>query len=308
MRHTATTFKVAIVGLGKVGATVAYAMMLSGTPSELVLFAREKKKAVGEKLDLEHALPFLDYVKITATDDYADLAGSNLVVITAGVAQKPGETRLDLCKNNASILEVILPKITKAAPDAIVLIIANPVDVLVNIAHAIVPTSGGRIFGSGTTLDTARFRYHLAEHLKINSRSIHVYVLGEHGDTSFPVYQYATVGGTRLLDFDGMTRETILRAYELARNAAYNIIEAKGATYYAIGVVATQLMETIASDAKTIFPLSVPLHNYYGHSGVSLSVPCVLGKDGVEKVLRVELSAGEEEALAKSVTTLKQYC
>lgn len=302
------TFKVSIVGIGKVGATVAYAMMLDGTPSELVLVARDKKKAEGEKLDLEHGLPFLDYVKIVATDDYADVAGSNLVVITAGVAQKPGETRLDLCKNNTAILEGILPKIVAAEPNALVLIIANPVDVLTNIAHQIVPQAAGRIFGSGTTLDTARFRYHLGENMKVNPKSIHAYVLGEHGDTSFPVYQYATVGGTRLLDYPGMTKEIIQQSYDLARKAAYSIIESKGATYYAIGVVATKLMETICSDAKTIFPLSVPLHNYYGHSGVSLSVPCVLGKNGIAKVLRIDLSPEEEENLALSVKTLKQYC
>lgn len=305
--RTPNTFKVSIVGIGKVGATVAYAMMLDGTPSEIVLLARDKKKAQGEKLDLEHALPFLDYVKITATDDYADLKGSNLVVLTAGAAQKPGETRLDLCKNNAKILEELLPKIVLAEPSALILIIANPVDVLTNLAHQMIPHAGGRIFGSGTTLDTARFRFHLGEHLNVNPKSIHAYVLGEHGDTSFPVYQYATVGGIRLLDFPNTTKETVEHAYHLARKAAYNIIESKGATYYAIGVVATKLMGSICSDAKTIYPLSVPLHNYYAHSGVSLSIPCVLGKDGVEKVLRIDLSPEEEENLALSVRTLKQY-
>lgn len=304
----ANAFKVGVVGLGHVGSTVAYAMMLDGTPSEIVLLARDKSKAEGEKLDMEHALPFLDYVKLTATDDYAELAGANLVIITAGVAQKPGETRLDLCKNNSIILEDILPKIVHAEPNAIILIIANPVDVLTHIAHRIVPSAKGRIFGSGTTLDTARFRFHLGEKLQVNPKSIHAYVLGEHGDSSFPVYQYATVGGTRLLDFPGVTKEIVEECYGLARKAAYNIIESKGATYYAIGVVATKLMEAICSDAKTIFPLSVPLDNYRGHSGVALSVPCVLGKGGIEKVLSIDLSPEEEENLAKSVQALKQYC
>jgi len=306
--HIANTFKVGIVGLGKVGSTVAYAMMLDGTPSEIVLLARDKAKAEGEKLDMEHALPFLDYVKLTATDDYADLAGSQLIIITAGVAQKPGETRLDLCRNNATILEEILPKIVYAEPNALVLIIANPVDVLTHMAHRIVPKAAGRIFGSGTTLDTARFRYHLGEQLQVNPKSIHAYVLGEHGDSSFPVYQYATVGGTRLLDFPGVTQEIVQHCYDLARKAAYNIIESKGATYYAIGVVATKLMEAICSDAKTIFPLSVPLDNYRGHSGVALSVPCILGRNGIERVLDIDLSPEEEEHLAKSVQALKQYC
>jgi len=301
------SFKVSIVGLGKVGMSAAYAMMLDGTPTEIVLVSREKEKAMGEKLDLEHALPFLDYVTITATDDYADVAGSHLVVITAGAAQKPGETRLNLCDNNRKILEDILPKIHIAAPDALILIIANPVDVLTYHAHQIIPNAKGRIFGSGTMLDTARFKFHLAEHLQVNPKSVHAYVLGEHGDSSFPVYANATVGGQKLMEFEGINIEIIQDAYIKARQAAYNIIQAKGATYYAIGVVATKIMEAIFSDAKTVFPLSVPLENYYGHSGVSLSVPCVLGARGVERVLHLDLSQEEQEHLAKSVAVLHEY-
>lgn len=301
------SFKVSIVGLGKVGMSAAYAMMLDGTPTEIVLVSREKEKAVGEKLDLEHALPFLDYVTITATDDYADIAGSRLVVITAGAAQKPGETRLNLCDNNRKILEEILPKIEAAAPDALILIVSNPVDVLTYHAHHIIPHAKGRIFGSGTMLDTARFKFHLAEYLHINPKSVHAYVLGEHGDSSFPVYAHATVGGQKLMDFEGMSVEVIQDAYTKARQAAYNIIQAKGATYYAIGVVATKIMEAIFSDAKTVFPLSVPLENYYGHSGVSLSVPCVLGARGIERVLHLDLSQEEQEHLAKSVAVLQEY-
>ncbi len=301
------SFKVSIVGLGKVGMSAAYAMMLDGTPTEIVLVSREKEKAMGEKLDLEHALPFLDYVAITATNDYADIAGSHLVVITAGAAQKPGETRLNLCDNNRKILEEILPKIHTAAPDALILIIANPVDVLTYHAHQIIPIAKGRIFGSGTMLDTARFKFHLAEHLHVNPKSVHAYVLGEHGDSSFPVYANATVGGQRLMEFEGMSMEVVQDAYKKAREAAYNIIKAKGATYYAIGVVATKIMEAVFSDAKTVFPLSVPLDAYYGHSDVCLSVPCVLGTNGVERVLHLELSQQEQENLAKSVDVLKQY-
>ena len=306
--NIACSFKVAVVGIGKVGATVAYAMMLDGTPTDIILLARDKKKAVGEKLDLEHALPFLDYVNIVATDDYADLAEAHLVVITAGAAQAPGETRLDLCKKNEAILKDILLKVLSANPTAIILIIANPVDVLVNLAHGIAPHASGRIFGSGTMLDTARFRSYISDIIHVDPKSIHAYVLGEHGDSSFPVYEYATVGGIRLLDFPGVTREKIQEAHEKTKKAAYTIIESKGATYYAIGVVATKIMQTMFSDAKTIFPLSVPLDNYYGHSGVSLSVPCVLGSQGVESVLHLSLSDGEQVNLKKSVDTLKQYC
>lgn len=301
------SFKVAIVGLGKVGMSAAYAMMLDGTPTDIVLLAREKEKALGEKLDLEHALPFLDYVNIIATNDYADLAGAHLVVVTAGAAQKPGETRLDLCANNRAIMADILPKINAAAPDALILMIANPVDVLVQFANSILPNAKGRIFGSGTMLDTARFRFHLAETLHVNPRSVHAYVLGEHGDSSFPVYANATVGGQKLMEFPGINDQVIKDAYQKARDAAYNIIKAKGATYYAIGVVATKIMEAVFSDAKTVLPLSVPLDNYYGLSGVSLSVPCILGARGIEQVLHLDLSQEEQANLKKSAETLSQY-
>lgn len=301
------SFKVAIVGLGRVGMTAAYAMMLNGTPTDIVLVSREKNKAQGEKLDLEHALPFLDYVNIVATDDYADIAGAHLVVVAAGAAQKPGQTRLDLCGTNQAILDDILPKINKAAPDALILIISNPVDVLVQHAHRILPDAKGRVFGSGTMLDTARFRYHLGERLGVNPQNVHAYILGEHGDTSFPVFANATVGGQPLMQMPGVTMQMIQDTYLKSRNAAYNIIEAKGATYYAIGMVATKIMEAVFSDAHSVFPLSVPLDNYYGHRDVSLSVPCVLGARGIERILTLDLSQEEQAHLAHSVEALKQY-
>lgn len=300
--------KVSIVGLGRVGMTTAYSMMLDGTPSEIVLVSREKQKAMGEQLDLEHALPLLDYVKIRATDDYKDVAGSQLVVIAAGAAQKPEQTRLELCSVNRGIMQQILPQVEKYAPEAVILIVSNPVDVLTQVAHEILPHAKGRIFGSGTTLDTARFRYHLSEQMDVDPHSVHAYILGEHGDSSFPVYTYATVGGQKLLNFPNMSRELILECYQQARNAAANIIQAKGATYYAIATVVTKLMEAILSDSKTVFPLSVPLDGRYGIRDVCLSVPCVLGARGVERILEVELSEEEEAALHRSAEVLRNAC
>lgn len=304
-------FKVSIVGLGHVGSTTAFSMLLDGTPSELVLYARDKQKAVGEKLDLEHALPFLNYTNIIATDNFKDMENSNLIVIAAGAAQKPGETRLDLIKSNLAIIDDIMPKILLHAPTSPILIISNPVDVLTYRANQIAGTSsakGTRIFGSGTMLDTARFRYHLSEYIKVNPRSIHAYVLGEHGDTSFPVYHHATVGGQKLSEFPGFSKEQVKDAYQKARNAAYNIIEAKGATFYAIAVVATQIMRSMYSDARTVMPVSVPLHNYRGYSNVALSVPCVVGDKGVEQILSLDLSAEEQKNLEISIKTLQSYC
>jgi len=302
------SFKVSIIGAGRVGATAAFTMMLDGTPTEIVLYGRDRKKMLGEKLDLEHALPFLDYVNIVATDSFDQVANSHLIVYTAGAAQNPGETRLDLCKKNLEILEKTLPEINQVAPDALILIIANPVDVLTYHAHRIIPNANRRVFGSGTMLDTARFRFHLAEKIHVDPQSIHAYVLGEHGDSSFPVYAFGTVGGQRITEFPGMDKQSIFNAYNKARNAAYNIINAKGSTYYAIGVVAKRIMQTIFSDAKTVLPLSVPLHNYHGHSGVALSVPCILGANGIEKILNIDLSLEEQRGLAHSVEVLKQFC
>ncbi len=305
----AGSFKVGVVGCGKVGMTAAFAMMLSGTPTEMVLVDRNKEKAMGEKLDLEHATSLLSsYVAITGTDDYQELAGSKLVVYTSGVAQAPGQTRLDLVNINKKILEEILPKIHAAAPEAIILIVANPVDVLTFFANKIIPEAKGKIFGSGTMLDTARFRFHLGEALSINPHSIHAYVLGEHGDTSFPVYAQTQVGGQKLTEMTGVTEAMIQEAYQKTREAAAKIIEAKGATYYAIGVVVTKIMQAIFSDSKTVFPLSVPLMNYEGISGVAMSIPCILGADGVEKILEVDFSVEEKEKLNTSFQTLLPFC
>lgn len=302
-----------MVGCGRVGMTAAYAMLLSGTPTEIVLFDRNKDKAQGEKMDLEQALSLLPaYVKITATDNFADLAGVKLIIYTAGVAQAPGQTRLDLVNTNRRILEEILPKINQAAPESVILMVANPVDVLTYWANEIVdtspPSSNGRIFGSGTMLDTARFRFHLSEILTVNPHSIHAYILGEHGETSFPVYANTSIGGQNMLDLPNITKEVIDLAYQQTREAAKKIIEAKGATYYAIGVVVMKIMQAIASDSKTVYPLSVPLTEYQGYTGVALSVPCVLGASGVEKILDVDLSASEKEAFDRSVAALIPFC
>ncbi len=303
------SFKVAVVGCGKVGMTAAYAMMLSGTPTEIVLFDRHKDRAMGEKLDLEHALSLLSgYVNIIATDNYADLADSKLIVYSAGTAQQPGQTRLDLVNTNKKILEEVLLKINAAAPGSVILIVANPVDVLTYYAHKLIPDAGGKIFGSGTMLDTARLRFHLSETLKINPHSIHAYVLGEHGDSSFPVFANTTVGGQKLLELPGMSEAVVSEAYQKTKEAANKIIEAKGATYYAIGVVVMKIMQAVFSDSKTVYPLSVPLDNYLGFSGVALSVPCILGENGVEKILSVDLSPTEKTALEKSVAALRPYC
>jgi L-lactate dehydrogenase len=303
-----SSIKVGVIGLGHVGVTTAFAMLFNGAPNELVLLSRDKKKAEGEALDLDHALPFLESAKITPTDSYKDLEGCRFVVVTAGSAQKPGETRLDLVSKNVAIIEDIIPKVMKYAPDAIVLVVSNPVDVLTYKANKIAKKARlGQIFGSGTILDTARFRTHLSEKLEVNPGSIHAYILGEHGDSSFPVISSASVGGQNITELKNFSMEFALEAYEQARSAAYKIIEAKGATYYAIAAAVVEIMNAVLRDEQTVLPVSVPLDNYYGLSNVALSIPCVIGKNGVERQLMASLSEEEVVKMYNSAKTLQEF-
>lgn len=299
--------KVAIVGAGKVGLTGAYALLLDGLVNDLVLWNRSKDKIIGDELDLNHAMPFAHETRIIATNDYADLADSDIVFFTAGAAQEPGQSRLDLAQKNIAILEQMLPQIVAAAPNAVIVLVTNPVDVLTYKAVQMANLPFGQIFGSGTTLDTARFRFNLGQNLDINPRSIHTYVLGEHGDSSFPMISSATVGGQNLTSLEGFSYEKVGTAYQDARDAAATIINTKGATFYGIGTVIKKIAATILRDAKTVLPLTVPLQNYYGVSDVSLSVPCILGRNGIKRVLTANLDGGEQEKLHQSAQAVKQF-
>ncbi len=299
--------KIAIIGCGNVGMTAAYALLHTGLINELVLVGRNKAALVGEQLDLEHGMSFLPNCKITATDDYATLVDTDVVMYSAGAAQKPGETRLDLCANNVAILESIIPQVVHYAPNAVILIITNPVDILTYKAYQMAKLPKGRIFGSGTTLDTARFRFHLSDFLKVNPQSIHAYILGEHGDSSFPAISSATVGGQPLTSLSKFSQERAMKAFEQAQKAAYKIIEAKGATFYGIGTVISHIVTKILRNSRTVLPVSIPLHDYMDHNGVALSVPCVIGRNGVEDILEIRLDWEERQKLEKSVKTLKQF-
>jgi L-lactate dehydrogenase len=300
-------FKVSVIGCGNVGATAAYAMLIDGTPSELVLIDRSKEKAEGLLLDFEHSLTFLPYTKITASDDYSACAGSHLIVITAGARQMEGETRLQLIEKNRKIFQELIPALAKVAPESILLIVSNPVDVLTYEAIKLSGFPAGRVFGSGTMLDTARFQFHISERLCLNPKSIEAYVLGEHGDTSFPVYSSANVAGKPLTSFEGFTPEVAKQCYEDTKNAAYRIIHDMGFTCYSIGIVIREIMGHIFQHSRIVVPLSINLDGFYGHKDVALSVPCVLDSGGVADIIEVPLDKTEQENLAKSVDTLKSY-
>lgn len=301
------TNKVAIIGCGHVGMTAAYSILHSGLVNDLVLYGRTKSEIVGEELDLEHGMSFLPYSRVKATDSYEDIAGSDIVIVTAGVSQKPSETRLDLADKNVAIMGEIIPQVVKYAPDSIIVIVSNPVDVLTYKAYLMAGLPKGRIFGTGTTLDTARFRYHLSEFLHINPQSIHAYILGEHGNSSFPALSSATVGGQSVMTLSGFSEDRAYKAYEKTKEAAYKIIEAKGSTYYGIGSVISHIVKRIFQDARSVLPLSIPLHNYQGLSGTALSVPCIIGRNGVETLLDIKLSWEEKKKLEKSAAIIKEY-
>lgn len=300
------TFKVAIVGVGKVGATAAYALLLDGAVTDLVLIAHDVEKARGEKEDLEQSLPFLPNCNISVSDNYGDVAGSEVVIVTAGAAQQPGEDRLSLLKKNLAIFSEIMPKIKEANPNGTVLVVSNPVDILTYHSYQVASFRPGQVLGSGTVLDTARFRENLSKAFGVNPRSIHAYILGEHGDSSFPLLSSANIGGQLLSTFPEYSEQSVQAAYQQAKNAAYRIIQAKGATYYAIGTVILKIVKSIYSDAKTVLPVSHPLQNFYGLSDVSLSVPCIVGANGIERVLNAPLNENETAQLHHSAEVLRQ--
>ena len=302
--------KVAIIGCGFVGSASAFALLESGLFSEIVLIDANQEKAEGEALDIAHGAPFARPTKIYA-GEYKDIADAAIVVVTAGAGQKPGETRLDLVKKNVGIFKSVIPSITEYNKDGILLIVANPVDVLTYAAAKISGFPENRVFGSGTVLDTARFKYLLGEHLEVDSRAVHAFIIGEHGDSEIAAWSSANVSGIPVNDFCEMRghfehAKAMERIAEEVKNSAYEIIEKKGATYYGIAMSVKRICEAIVRDEKSILPISSIQHNNYGISDVALSMPAIVGRDGVECAVPYELSKKEVEALQESAKTLKE--
>ena len=301
--------KVAVVGCGFVGSASAFALMESGLFSEMVLIDVSREKAEGEALDISHGLPFAKPMSIYA-GDYSDISDASIIVVTAGAGQKPGETRLDLVRKNVGIFRSIIPEIAKNNHEAILLIVANPVDIL---TYAAVKLSGfpeNRVFGSGTVLDSARLKYLLGEHLGVDSRSVHAFIIGEHGDSEIAAWSSANVSGIPLHSFCEMRghfshNESMERIAETVKNSAYEIINRKGATYYGIAMSVRRICEAIVRDEKSILPVSSIQHDNYGISDVALSMPAIVGRDGVEGTVPIALSGKEALALKHSADTLR---
>lgn len=301
--------RVAVVGAGNVGATFAYALLLSGLAAELVLIDANQARAEGEVMDLNHAVPFTHPMRIWA-GGYADCAGAAITVVAAGAGQRAGETRLDLVKKNAAIFRQLIPEVVRHNPEGILLVATNPVDVLTHAAWRLSGLPPQRVIGSGTILDTARFRYLLSRHFGVDSRSVHAHIIGEHGDSEVPVWSLANIAGMRLPDFcaaqglpyDGAAMDEIFRQ---TRDAAYHIIERKGATYYAVAAGLMRIVEAILRDQRTVLSVSSLIEGPYGLSDVCLSLPTVVRRQGVERVLTLDLSPAEREALSRSADVLK---
>jgi len=302
--------KVAIVGAGKVGSTFAYALLLNGLVGQIVLIDVDRRRAEGEAMDLNHTVPLSHSVRIWA-GDYPDTAGADVVVVSAGVAQRPGETRLDLVKRNAAIFGDVIPRVVEHNKSAILLIATNPVDVLSYVAWKASGFPSERVIGSGTVLDTARLRYLLAEHLRVDPRNVHAHVVGEHGDSEVPVWSLANVAGMQLHDYcvrhkcelGAEVRDRIARQ---TRDAAYEIIQRKGATYYAVAVGLLRIVESILRDQHSVLSVSSLVPACYDVGDVYLSLPAVIGRAGVERVLHLELSEAEARALHRSAGVVRE--
>ena len=302
--------RVAIVGAGNVGATFAYTLLLSGLASEIVLIDLNRQRAEGEAMDLNHSVPFAHPARVWA-GDYPDCAGAALTVVTAGAAQRPGESRLDLARRNAAIMRQIVPLIAQHNPGGVLLMATNPVDVLSHVAWRASGLPAERVIGSGTILDTARFRYLLSEHFGVDPRSVHAYIVGEHGDSEVPVWSLANIAGMRLRDFcaaqgQAFDEAAMASIFEQTRDAAYAIIERKGATYYAVGAGLLRVVEAVLRDQRTVLSVSSLMHDYYGIDGLYLSVPAVIDRGGVEEVLRLQLSEHEVAGLRRSAEILRE--
>ncbi len=302
--------KIAIVGAGNVGSTCAFSLMISGIAREIVLVDRNINRARGECMDLNHGASFVPPVKIYEAG-YEGCRDADIVVITAGAKQKPGETRLDLVKSNTEIFKDIIPKIIGCAGEAVLVVVTNPMDILTYVTLKVSGFPASRVIGSGTVLDSSRFRYLISEHCHVDPRNVHAYIIGEHGDSELPVWSNANIGGMVLSKYCPICnshcdyKNELMSLFEEVKNAAYKIIESKGATYYAIALALVKIVSAILRDENSVLPVSTLINDYYGINDVCLSIPSIVNGQGAAKFLRLDLSALEQEQLKKSAETLK---
>ncbi len=301
--------KVAVIGCGFVGATSAFSLIQTGLFSEMVLIDANMQKAEGEAMDLSHGSAYLTPMNIYA-GTYDDIVDAGLIVITAGANQKPDETRLDLVKKNVQIFKSIIPEIKERNCEGILLIVSNPVDILTEVALKLSGFPAHRVIGSGTVLDTARLKYVLGKHLQVDPRDIHAYIIGEHGDSELVVWSGAQVAGIHINHFCELRghfnhEESMERLAQEVRDSAYEIIKRKGATYYGVAVAVKRIATAIVKDEHAVLPISSLMQGEFGLNDICLSIPTVIGQNGVEKVVDIYLNNDENEKLQTSAKALK---
>ena len=306
--HIETT-RVVIVGAGNVGSTTAFALMVQGIASEIVLIDKNKRKCAGEVLDLTHGISFVKPVRIWA-GDYADCKHADIVLICAGAKQKPGQSRLGLLKPNTKIISEIVKKIvknvTRHTKKAIILVATNPLDVMTYVALKVSGLPPYQVFGTGTNLDSSRFRWLLAERFGLAATSMHAFLIGEHGDSSVPVFSHANIMGKNITELPEYNQKVAQEAYEKTKSAAYDIISRKGATYYAIALSVAEIIRAILYDENHVLLVSSLLTGQYGLRDVCLSLPSVVGRAGIKKIIDIDLTQDELEKLQKSARVIQE--
>ncbi|WP_347345285.1 L-lactate dehydrogenase [Microbacterium sp.] len=303
--------KLTVVGAGSVGSSVAYAALIRGSARHVALYDINTEKAEAEVLDLAHGTQFTGSSDIVGGSDLSVVEGSHVVVITAGAKQKPGQTRIELAGVNAGIMKSMMPQLLEAAPNAIYVIVTNPCDVLTVLAQETTGLPPERIFASGTVLDTSRLRWLLGQRAGVSAQSVHALIVGEHGDTEFPLWSSASIGTVPILEFEPatggrMTVDELDRVAVDVRDAAYKVIQGKGATNYAIGLTSARIAEAILDDEHAVMPVSPVLHGYHGIDGVALSVPCIVSSAGAVPIAGTPYSASELGLLRRSADALRQ--
>ncbi len=306
IRHS----KVTVVGAGAVGSSTAYAMLIRSSAREIVLYDIDSAKVTAEVLDLAHGTSFTGASSIDGGSDIDLTSNSDVIVITAGAKQKPGQTRLELAGINFKILEAMLPKLLSLSPNAVFVLVTNPCDVLATAALQITGLPASRVFSSGTVLDTSRLRWLLGDRLKVSTTSIHALIIGEHGDSEFPLWSQASIGPVPLSEWktsEGrpLSLDELNAIHNTVKTAAYRVIEGKGATNYAIGLSAARIVEAVLTDEEAILPVSSVLSNYHGVSGLAMSVPTLVNAQGAAKAIEVSMDASEQAAFEKSAAAIR---
>ena len=301
--------KIVLVGTGFVGMSMAYSMLNRGGIEELIFIDIDKEKTIGEEMDLSHGLPFAPQKMVIKAGDYAECKEAEIVVITAGVAQKPGQTRLELAEVNTKIIKTITQNIMASGFHGIIIVASNPVDLMTYVVYKVSGLPSNQVIGSGTVLDTARLRYMLADYLKVSSKNVHAYIMGEHGDSSFVPWNHTYVGCKKIIDImkdNHHPIEDLEKIHEGVINAAYEIIEKKKATYYGIGMSLNRLVRAILDNENAVLTVSTYLEEKYGQEDIYIGVPAIINENGVRELLELELTKEEQEKLDHSCQLIKK--